>query len=128
SDLFERGRLTYYLGIGSVLYGVDADLKWMERDSRTEHRHEHLRRFAEVAHLFLDAGLILISTAIDLTAADMDLIRTVLPGRPVFLVWADGQPGTDAEADLSIPPDMDLPQAVARVRGLLQDEGVLFRA
>lgn len=125
--LFDLGRLTYYVGIGSVLYGVDADLKTPDSDSRTEHRDEHLRRFAEVAHFFLDAGLILIATAIDLTAADLDLIRTVLSGYRVMLVWADGQPSTDAQADLCISAETDIPRAVEQIKTLLGDEGVMFR-
>ena len=55
--LFDEGRFVYFLGIGNVLYGVDADI-----DRDRENRREHLRRLAEVANLMLDAGVILIVT------------------------------------------------------------------
>ena len=56
--LFDEGRAVYFLGIGNVLYGVDADIA-----RGRENRHEHVRRLAEVANLMLDAGMILIVTA-----------------------------------------------------------------
>jgi len=42
--LFEDGKVVYFLGIGNVLYGVDADI-----ERRQENRLEHMRRLAEVA-------------------------------------------------------------------------------
>ena len=58
AKLFDEGRAVYFLGIGNVLYGVDADIA-----RRGANRSEHLRRMAEVANLMLDAGQILIVTA-----------------------------------------------------------------
>ena len=63
--LFRDSKLVYFLGIGNILYGVDADIK-----SQSDRRGEHLRRFAEVVHLILDAGLIVIATATELTQED----------------------------------------------------------
>ncbi|MCB9911361.1 MAG: adenylyl-sulfate kinase [Verrucomicrobiales bacterium] len=128
SHLFGLGRLTYYLGLGSVLYGVDADLKTPESDSRTEHRQEHLRRFAEVAHLFLDAGLILVSTATDLTQEDANLINAVLEDHRMLVIWSGDSPSTDVKPDLVADRETGLETAVERIRALLQDQGVLYRA
>lgn len=126
--LFTLGRITYYLGFGSVLYGVDADLKATHQDSLKEYRREHVRRFAEVAHLFLDSGTILISTAIDLTAEDLELIQTVVQSHRILVIWSDGQPTTDIDADISLPKAMDEPDAIAHIKSVLQQEGVLFSA
>lgn len=127
ADLFSNGRLTYYLGIGSLLYGVDADLKTPGSDSRVEHRDEHLRRFAEVAHLFLDAGMILVATAIDLDQHDLEMIRTVLQRHPVLVVWSGDQSGMPVSADTEVPARLGVEEGVAHVKALLQDEGIIFK-
>jgi len=74
-QLFKDGKFVYYLGIGSLLYGVNADLK--RHDAPGDWR-EHVRRFAEVSHLFLDAGMLLIVTAIEFTQEDLDILETVI--------------------------------------------------
>ncbi len=125
--LFTQGRFTYYLGIGSLLYGVDADIKTLESDSRQEHRQEHLRRFAEVAHLFLDAGMILVATAADLNLEDLEIVRTVLQKHPVLVVWAGNQPSTDVPIDARIHGEESLDEAVSRIKAELQESGIIFR-
>ncbi len=125
--LFSRGRFVYYLGLGSLLYGVDADIKAPGVNSRVEHREEHLRRFAEVAHLFLDAGTILVATAIDLTQKDLDLIRTVVQQHRTLVVWAGDEVRTDIPFHLRVGLDEPLEQAVGRITAALQEQGVVFR-
>ena len=50
-------------------------MAWMPTSRAVKNnRQEHLRRLAEVAHILLDAGMILIVTAIELTEEDLDLI------------------------------------------------------
>ncbi|PLX82064.1 MAG: adenylyl-sulfate kinase [Desulfuromonas sp.] len=127
ADLFSHGRLTYYLGIGSLLYGVDADLKTPGSDSRVEHRDEHLRRFAEVAHLFLDSGMILVATAIDLSQHDLEMIRTVLQRHPVLVVWSGDQSGMPVSADTEVPAQLNVEDGVAHVKSLLQEQGIIFK-
>lgn len=48
-NLFENKRVVYFLGIGSVLYGVDSDIK----GTKDESRQEHIRRMAEIANIML---------------------------------------------------------------------------
>ena len=71
--LFEDGKVVYFLGIGSVLYGVDADI-----ERKPENRLEHMRRLAEVANLMLDAGIILVVAAAELTQEDLEVIKTAV--------------------------------------------------
>lgn len=58
--IFEKGHSAYFLGIGNILRGLDSDISKRER-------REHIRRLAEVAHILMDAGMIVIATASDLT-------------------------------------------------------------
>ncbi len=71
--LFDDGKVVYFLGIGSVLYGVDADI-----ERKPENRLEHMRRLAEVANLMLDAGIILVVAAAELTQDDLEIIKTAV--------------------------------------------------
>jgi bifunctional enzyme CysN/CysC len=120
--LFNEGRGVYFLGIGNLLYGVDADIA-----RSRENRREHLRRLAEVANLMLDAGMILIVTAADLTPDDLDLIKaTVEPGR-IETVWIGEPPANGLPCDLVLFGHESEDAAVRRIKLLLQDKGIIFR-
>ena len=120
--MFDEGRSVYFLGIGNLLYGVDADIA-----RSRENRQEHLRRLAEVANLMLDAGMILIVSAIELTQYDLDLIKaTVEPGR-IETVWVGQSGATNLVCDLQLFEQEDEAVAVERIRTLLQDKGIIYR-
>jgi len=121
--LFADGRVVYFLGIGNVLYGVDADIKTPGSDAN---RPEHLRRLAEVANVLLDAGMILVVTAIGLRQEDFDLIRAAVDVPSVYVVWLGPEP-TDIAHDLILPAVEPVDDAVDQVKQLLQDKGVIFR-
>jgi bifunctional enzyme CysN/CysC len=122
--LFQDGKLVYYLGMGSVVYGVDADIA-AQPDGKS--RSEHVRRMAEVAHLFLDAGLILIITAVELSQADLKLFHAALDERLVEVVWVGDEVSTDIAIDLPVGSREDFSQAVQSLQRLLRDHGILFR-
>jgi bifunctional enzyme CysN/CysC len=119
--LFEIGNVVYFLGIGNVLYGVDADIA-----RGAANRMEHLRRLAEVANLMLDAGVILIVTAAELTQDDLDLIKTTVDPDRIEVVWVGEAVTTDLRFDLQVP-DADAPDGVELVKRLLQEKGIIFR-
>jgi bifunctional enzyme CysN/CysC len=122
SRLFEDGKVVYDLGIGNVLYGVDADIE------RTEsNRQEHMRRLAEVANLMLDAGVILVVTAAELTQEDLELIKTTVDADRIETIWVGDQVTTDITCDLVLTdPEQEL-ERVDRIKALLQDKGVIYR-
>jgi len=123
-QLFTDGKLVYYLGIGSLLYGVNADLK--SHDAPGGWR-EHVRRFAEVAHLFLDAGLLLIVTAIEFTQEDLDILETVIDKEMVHVIWVGNKVTTDIEYDIQLKQRENLDEGVVMVKHLLQQRGVIFK-
>lgn len=123
AKLFEEGKLVYFIGIGNVLYGIDADIK-----GRNDHRQEHLRRLAEVAHLLLHAGLILIVTAIELTQEDLELIQETVHTDKIETVWVGKHVTTNISYDLKIPSGEDPEAAVHSIMALLQEKGVFSRA
>lgn len=121
-DLLNRGRFVYYMGIGSYLYGVGADTKKYSVQDHTE----QIRRFAEVANLMLDAGMILIVTATDLTQSDYKIFKTVLE-REFEIVWIGKEITTDLSPDLQLA-DREYEKNIARIKDMLKDAGTIFRA
>lgn len=120
--LFQSGKKVYFLGIGSVLYGVDADIKGQEGE---DVQQEHIRRFAEVSHILLDAGLILVVTAIELTLSDLKLIQTVVGEDRVRTVWIGEEITTDIPVDVQL--DDDAPEdAAVQIIQMMQETGIIF--
>ena len=122
SRLFEAGQVVYYLGMANLLYGVDADL-----GRAAEDRAEHIRRLAEIANLLLDAGVILLVTAQELTRRDLDEIRTAAPSDRIVTVWLGDRLTTDLPLDLHLPESARNEDAVERLRALLEQRGA-FRS
>jgi bifunctional enzyme CysN/CysC len=119
--LFDDGKVVYFLGIGNVLYGVDADI-----ERKQENRLEHMRRLAEVANLMLDAGIILVVAAAELTQDDLEVIKTAVQPDWIETIWAGDSITTDLSVDLHLPGGA-VPEAVDRVKAHLQDKGIIFR-
>ncbi len=61
---------TYLLDGDNIRTGLNAGLGFSEAD-----RHENIRRIGEVARLFYDAGLIVITAFISPYRSDRDLVR-----------------------------------------------------
>jgi bifunctional enzyme CysN/CysC len=120
--LFTEGQIVYFLGIGNILYGLDADIKGGEN-----HREEHIRRLSEAAHIFLDAGCILIITAIELTQDDLEIVKTAVTPERIEVVWVGGEVTTDIAYDLIIPDPQRVEAAVDRIKGMLREKGIIFR-
>jgi bifunctional enzyme CysN/CysC len=119
--LFEDGKVVYFLGIGSVLYGVDADI-----ERKPENRLEHMRRLAEVANLMLDAGMILVVAAAELTQDDLEVIKTAVQPDWIETIWAGDTITTDLAVDLHLPGGA-IPESVDQLKAHLQDKGIIFR-
>jgi adenylylsulfate kinase len=70
--LFERGVRTYILDGDNVRFGLNKNLGFSPED-----RTENIRRIAEVAKLFRDAGVVSITAAISPYRADRDSARAL---------------------------------------------------
>lgn len=122
AQLFADGKLVYFLGIGNVLYGVDADI-----ERKHENRMEHMRRLAEVANIMLDAGVILIVSAAELTSEDLAIISEAVDPERIETVWVGDRITTDLSCDLHVT-DAELEvSAPARIKEQLQDRHIIFR-
>ena len=119
---FQEGKFVYYLGLGSVLYGVDADIK---RDA--DKKKEHMRRFAEVAHILLDSGLILIATARLLEQKDLEIIKTAVHPDSIETVWVGEEELTDIAYDIKIDSNINKDEALIHIKEYLQEKGIIFK-
>jgi bifunctional enzyme CysN/CysC len=122
SRLFDEGRLVYFLGIGNVLYGVDADI-----DRNDQNRAEHIRRMGEVVNILLEAGHIVIATAVALDREDIQILRTAVGTDRVFAVWIGDGAEVDGSCDLVLSQQEAENDLVAKLKALLQDHRIIFR-
>ncbi len=121
--LFTEGKFIYFLGIGNVLYGIDADIKLSEQNNR----EEHLRRLAEVSNLMIDAGLILIVTARELSQADLELMKMAVNPEKIQTVWLGEDITTDITFNLHIPDTTSIKKNVAQIKEYMQKRGIIFK-
>ncbi|MDH4202009.1 MAG: GTP-binding protein [Phycisphaerae bacterium] len=123
-QLFADGKTVYFMGIANVLYGVDADIKKPGPDQT--HRPEHLRRLAEVSNILLDAGVILVVTAIGLTKKELEIIQNVVDSDLIEPIWLGEEP-TDIDFAMKIPDLADLDETLGSIKTLLQNKGIIFK-
>ncbi|MDA7433765.1 adenylyl-sulfate kinase [Synechococcus sp. AH-601-P18] len=80
--LFERGLGTYVLDGDNVRHGLCKDLGFSDAD-----REENIRRIGEVAKLFLDAGVIVLTAFVSPFRADRDKARDLVEAGDFFEVF-----------------------------------------
>lgn len=73
SQLFERGARTYVLDGDNVRHGLNKDLGFSPED-----RTENIRRIGEVAKLFVDAGLVVMTAFISPYREDRNTVRSLM--------------------------------------------------
>jgi bifunctional enzyme CysN/CysC len=110
--LFDKGRAVYMLDGTNVLLGVDNDL-WVDAA-----KSELVRRFGEVAHLLLNAGLIVVSTTNTIGLADATAVQALIPDSPLVLVEVGD--GSAQACDLLVSGDEPEAEVVAKVVALLE--------
>jgi bifunctional enzyme CysN/CysC len=118
---FEDGHIVNFVGIGSVLYGIAAEMK-KERDGIGVNP---ARLLGEISHLMLSAGLILIMTAVDLSQEDLEEIQTVVDGNNVETIQV-GQPNTDIQWDLQLVEQSPEPAAL-KIKSYMLEKGYIFK-
>ena len=122
AQLFADGKVVYFLGIGNVIYGVDADIK-----KNGDSREEHMRRLAEISHILLDAGVILVITAVELQQSDLEIIKTAVEPDQIETVWVGDELSSDIKFDLQLSSGQPVSLQIGRIKSLLQEKGIIFR-
>ncbi|MEC8234901.1 MAG: adenylyl-sulfate kinase, partial [Pseudomonadota bacterium] len=73
-QLFQKGYQIYVLDGDNIRFGLSADLGFTPAD-----RTENIRRIGEVAKLFADAGVVVITAFISPYRDDRNRVRTIAP-------------------------------------------------
>ena len=116
--LFHEGRFVYFIGMANLLYGMDADIRGLGQEVRSE----HMRRLAEVSNMMMHAGLITIVSSREISEGDLRILRLGLGDRAerLITVWAGNRLTTDFEPDL-IFRERQLTSAVDAITQYLRD-------
>lgn len=72
NELFKQGKLSYRLDGDNIRLGINQNLGFSHED-----RKENIRRVGEVSKLFVDAGVIVLSSFISPYTDDRDLVRKI---------------------------------------------------
>lgn len=121
--LFELNYQSYLLDGRNVALGVSADIETQQK----KQEGEALRRFGEVAKLFLDAGHVVISTSNVFNQEDhTDLCLLVEPSPVVeIFVTDDKQPAINCDIKLSMIEVEKESEAVNTIYSYLKDKKIL---
>lgn len=94
--LHQRGRLSYRLDGDNIRLGINKNLGFSAAD-----REENIRRIGEVAKLFCDCGVIVLSSFISPYRADRDKVRELheADGLPFIEVYVQTSLATAEERD-----------------------------
>jgi len=101
--LFEQGIATYVLDGDNIRHGLCKDLGFSDAD-----REENIRRIGEVAKLFLDAGIIVLTAFVSPFRADRDKARGLVEAGDFIEIHC--------AADLSICEERDTKGLYAKAR------------
>ncbi len=120
--LFARHLHAYMLDGTNVLLGIDADLHFVDATQR-----ELVRRFAEVAHLLLDTGTLVISTTNAIGLADHADVQALLPDTPSIVIDIDPRLTSSAPCDLRIRGNEPEDAVIAMVVELLARRQIIAK-
>ncbi len=82
--LYERGGRSYVLDGDNIRHGLNKDLGFSPED-----RVENIRRIGEVSHLFVDAGIIVMTAFISPYRADRDIAKKLMADGEFVEIFVD---------------------------------------
>ena len=124
-NLFDSGRVVYYMGMQNILLGVESDIPKVEENG--ENHKEVMRRLGEVGNLMLHAGNIFLVTAVGIRAEDIEILKTTLNGA-IQTLWIGDEVTTDLVPDLQLDGFKDTQEAVNKIKDYLGLKGIIFNS
>ena len=120
-QLADAGHQAYLLDGKNVFLGVDADIAFDDVE-------ELVRRYGEVLHILLDAGLLVVSTTNVICLADHRVLQTLIAPVPMFVVQVGPLPAISSNgADLHVEANTTPKQATEQIHTALAALGRLRR-
>ncbi len=121
--LFENGAKTYFLGIGNLLRGLDADI-----EGHKSKRREHVRRLGEVGHILMDAGLIVLATASNLNDEELHLLQEVTDRSGIFIVNVGPNQFRSSIVDLDLSEKDSASKNAKKLLSFLNSQNIFLQA
>lgn len=120
--LFEANCKTYFLGIGNLLRGLDADI-----ENQRKFRSEHVRRMGEVAHLLIDAGLMVVATASNLNDEELRMLQEVVSRETLLIVNVGKNEFRQGMVDLQLSPKISAAENAEKIHTVLIEKKIFVR-
>jgi bifunctional enzyme CysN/CysC len=114
-ELFRQGKSVYFLGVSNRLLTGQSDFL----EDKTVAKIEHIRQLGEMAHIFNDAGLILITSLSNIDEYELDMLKSLNQPRPTLVVNVGESTFTDGSVDLTLAKNQDPKAAVGEIIQLL---------
>lgn len=118
--LFYASYKAYYLEIGRLETGLDADVS-------DETHIEHVRRLGELARIFTDAGQIFITSMSELDDYDLETLKLLNQPHEILVVHVGPRTYERYEPDLVIAAGTPEDEAVRAVCTLLREKNVIMQ-
>jgi len=84
AELYKNGVHTFVLDGDNIRHGLNKDLSFSNND-----RVENIRRIGEVANLFVDAGIIVMTAFISPCIKDREQVRNLIPNGKFIEIFVD---------------------------------------
>ena len=119
--LFTRGHAAYYLGVANLFAGLEHESQApsLERDQQITH-------LGELARVMADAGLLFLTTLADADDFDLERLAQIAAPHELFCVHIGEDTFSRFQADVLLPVQPDIRQAIAVVVDVLSHRQVLF--
>ncbi|MEI6890611.1 MAG: sulfate adenylyltransferase subunit CysN [Pontiella sp.] len=117
--LFNNRNQSFYLGVNSLMEGLDADL-----ENNFQNREEHIRRIGELGRILTDAGLIFISALDRIDAYELSLLKHLNSPNELLVISVGQSPVEDQLVDLSLDENIDRNEAIAQITTELNRQNV----
>ncbi|HBC86970.1 MAG TPA: adenylyl-sulfate kinase [Lentisphaeria bacterium] len=118
--LFNLNLNVYYLGMSSLVGGLDSDMKAVIED-----RDEHIRRIGELARIMTDAGLIFITVIDGADEYDLDKLKLLNSPNEILVVNVGENYYTKFSPDLNFPANTPVKEATEKIKGLMSASDII---
>lgn len=119
--LFNEGYNVYYLGISNILIGIGSEAR-----PNVEDREEHIRRLGELAHLFNDAGMLLITVLTEMDDYEASMLKTLSQPHELIVINVGESQLTDFPVACRLDASLPIGERISKVKSLLVSHQVLI--
>lgn len=118
--LFDQGRQAYYLGVSTILEGLEKGLP-----GELNGRDELIIRLGELARILTDSGQIMITALEELDASERELLRILNAPAEIILVSTGGNEMDESGFDLVLPTVSGEGEAADKVLEFLSGRDII---